>query len=216
MLKDVLLSQKAYSSLKKKIINNIIKPGTKLSEATIANQMGISRTPVREALKELVHNGFATMNPNMGIVVNNFSIEDFIEVMQLRGALEGLAARIAAAIISKEEIKELENCINKMKICCDENNILKYSEVDRKFHEIILNACKNKRLTRFHKILKEQIHGYRIKFLNMPGGFKYSFNSHQQILEAFKKNNLEEAESLSQLHIKDALKKIVDYNISNI
>jgi len=216
MFQDVPLSQKVYLSLKEKIINNSIKPGAKLSEATIAKKMGISRTPVREALRKLVDYQFATMRPNLGIAVNDISIEDVVEVMQLRGVLEGLAARIAAIVISKEEIKVLENCVNKMKIYRDENNVSEYFKLNKEFHEIILNTCRNKRLREIHKNLEEQILGFRQKSLNIPERIKHSFNDHQQILEALRKNNSVEADSLSQRHVKNALKRFIDKNIFSI
>jgi len=85
-----------------------LKPGTKLLEGKIAKQMKVSRTPIREALRELAAEGFVKISPNQGVVVSNASVEDVQEVLQIRGVLEGLAARLATKIISEEEIKELE------------------------------------------------------------------------------------------------------------
>jgi len=100
--------QESLSDIKKNIIIGTIKPGTKLLEGKIAEQMGVSRTPIREAIKGLAAEGFVKINPNQGVVVNNASIEDIQEVLQIRRILEGLATSIAAEKISQEETKKLE------------------------------------------------------------------------------------------------------------
>ena len=95
-----LLSQKVYRALKTEIIKGSLKPGTKLSEGKIAKQLGVSRTPIRETLKQLAAEGFVKMNPNQAVVVSNASLEDVQEVLQIRGVLEGLATRLATKIVN--------------------------------------------------------------------------------------------------------------------
>ena len=104
-----LLSKKVYSILKKEIIKGSFKPGFKMLEAKIAEQMGISRTPVREALRELAAEGFVILNPNQGVTVRKNSPECIKEILQIRSVLDGLAARLAVYFITEKEIKELEN-----------------------------------------------------------------------------------------------------------
>ena len=97
--------------MKTRIIEGDVKEGFKLLENKIAEQLGVSRTPVREALRELAAEEFVKMNPNQGVVVSNASVKDIQEVLQIRGVLEGLAARLATKLIKKEEIKILEKYI---------------------------------------------------------------------------------------------------------
>jgi DNA-binding GntR family transcriptional regulator len=204
-----LLSQKVYRILKTEIIKGNLKPGTKLLEGKIAGQMGISRTPIREALRELVAEGFVKINPNQGIVVSNVSIEDIQEVLQIRGVLEGLAARLAAPIINGEEIKELERYLKQMEKFSNKNDILSYSEKDSEFHELILDICGNKRLIQIRGNLTDQAHRYRIRSLSIPGRVKYSLKEHQEILEALKRKDSEQADRLSQKHIENVLTNIL-------
>lgn len=119
-----LLSQKVYRVLKTEIVKGAIKPGAKLLEGKIAEQMGISRTPVKEALRELAAEGFVKMNPNQGMIVNNASIEDVQNVLQIRGVLEGLAARLTATLISEEETKKLDSYIKQMEKFTSRNDSL--------------------------------------------------------------------------------------------
>jgi len=204
-----LLSQKVYRALKTEIIKGSLKPGTKLSEGKIAEQTGVSRTPVREALKELAAEGFVKMNPNQAVVVSSASVEDIQEVLQIRGVLEGLAARLAIKMISEEEIKELEKYQKQMEYYTKKDDVLAFSEMDAEFHELILNICGNNKLIQIRKNISDQAHRYRIRSLSIPGRLKYSLKEHQEIVEALKRKNAEQADRLSQKHIENVLANIL-------
>lgn len=204
-----LLSQKVYRVLKTEIIKGSLKPGTKLSEGKIAEQMGVSRTPVREALKELSAEGFVKMNPNQAVVISNASVEDVQEVLQIRVVLEGLAARLATKMISEEEIKELEKYQKQMEYYAKKDDVLAFGEMDAEFHELILNVCGNNRLIQIRKNLSDQAHRYRIRSLSIPGRLKYSLKEHQEIVEALKRKDAEQADRLSRKHIENVLVNIL-------
>ncbi len=208
-----LLSQKVYRAIKKDIVNGAIKPGTKLFEGKIAKQMGISRTPVREALRELAAKGFVKMNPNQGMVVNDASLEDVRNILQIRGVLEGLAARLAATLIDNEEIKKLDIYIKQMEKSTLKNDPLTFSDVDTKFHELIVNNCGNKQLIQIRKNISEQVNRYRLKSLNVPGRLKYSLKEHQEIAEALKIKDSKRADMLSRKHIESALGNFLNHII---
>lgn len=204
-----LLSQKVYRILKTEIVKRNLKPGTKLLEVKIAKQMGVSRTPVREAIRELVAEGFVKMIPNQGVIVSIASIEDTQEVLQIRSVLEGLAARLATKVINGEEIKELEQYIEQMEYYANKDNALAFSKMDVEFHELILNICGNNRLIQIRKNLSDQAHRYRIRSLSIPGRLKHSLKEHQEIVKALKRKDSEQAGRLSQKHIENVLKNIL-------
>jgi len=204
-----LLSKKVYKIIKSKIINGSLKPGTKLLEAKLAEQMGISRTPIREALRELAAKGFVKMIPNQGIVVSSDSIEDIQEVMQIRGVLEGLAAHLAATKITEEEISKLENFLKQMEKITKERDNHAFGEVDAKFHNVIVNISGNQRLIQIRKNITEQAHRYRIKLLKFSGILNYSTQDHWKIVEALKKKDSKKADRLSQKHIENVLANIL-------
>ena len=204
-----LLSQKVYRILKTEIVKRNLKPGTKLLEVKIAKQMGVSRTPVREAIRELAAEGFVKMIPNQGVIVSIASIEDTQEVLQIRSVLEGLAARLATKVINGEEIKELEQYIEQMEYYANKDNALAFSKMDVEFHELILNICGNNRLIQIRKNLSDQAHRYRIRSLSIPGRLKHSLKEHQEIVKALKRKDSEQAGRLSQKHIENVLKNIL-------
>ena len=207
-----LLSKKVYHILKARIIKGDLTQGGKLFEAKIAEQLGVSRTPVREAIKGLAAEGLVKMTPNQGVVVINVSIEDLQEVLQVRRVLEGLATSVAAKKISQEEIAKLEEIIKKMSMIISKPkpDVVAYSELNAEFHNLILNACGNKRLMKICNNLSSSDHRFRIRSLrNNPGRLKYSLKEHQDIVDALKKKDTEQADRLSQIHIDNVLKNIL-------
>jgi DNA-binding GntR family transcriptional regulator len=199
--------------LKTEIIKGSLKPGTKLSEGKIAEQMGVSRTPVREAIRELAAEGFVKISPNQGVVISNISIEDIQEVLQIRSVLEGLAARLAATKITREKIKELESFNKNMEKFISKDDILNFIKESEKFHVLILDICGNNRLVQIRKNLDDQIHRYRSISLNVPRRPKYALEEHKKITEALKQGDLTKADELSKMHIENVLKNILAYEI---
>jgi len=204
-----LLGKRVYRILKSKIINGLFKPGDKLLESRIANQLGVSRTPVREALRQLAAAGFVKMNPNQAIIVSNISIKDLREVMQIRGVLEGLAARLATPLITEKKIKVLETCNEKMEKFISKNNVFAFGEESNKFHSVILEVCGNYRLIQIRENLAEQIYKYRNVSLHILGRPESALKEHKEITEALKQGDADKADTLSKKHIVNVLINII-------
>jgi len=205
-----LLSKKVYRILKEKIIKGNFASGEKILEVNISKQLGVSRTPVREALRGLAAEGFVKMEPNQGMVVVDFSLEELKEVLETRMLLEGFAASVAAEKITPEEIAKLEGIIKKMNNCICKNDVIAYSNLNAKFHGLILNTCGNKRMMKICENLSDSEHRFKIRSLrSSPERLKYSLKEHQKILEAFKKKDSEQAEKLSRKHIDNVIKNIL-------
>ena len=206
-----LLSKKVYRVLKSRIIKGSFKPGTKLLESRIAKQLGLSRTPVREAIRELAAEGFVKISPNQGIVVNNISINNLREVLQVRGVLEGLAARLTTSLITEEKIKVLETCNENMEKFIIKNNVLAFGKESNKFHSVILEVCGNDRLVQIRKNLADQIYRFRNISLHIPGRLESALKEHREIVEALKQRDAEKADTLSKKHIANVLKNILSH-----
>ena len=204
-----LLSKKIYRILKSQIIKGTIKPGEKLLENKLAEKMGISRTPVREAIRQLAAEGFVKINPNQGIVVNDISFKDLMEVLQIRGALESLAARLLVPLITEEIVKELETCNKNMEKWALEQNVAAFARESDKFHSTILDTCGNSRLIQIRKNLSEQIYRFRKISLSIPGRLKSALKEHVTITEAIKNKNADRASELSVKHIDSVIKNII-------
>jgi len=206
-----LLSTKVYRILKSRIIKGNLKPGERLLESKIAEQLGVSRTPVREALQKIAAEGFVKMEPNLGIVVHEFSLKDLKEVLQIRRVLERLAASAAAEKINQEEINQLEKNIEETNICVIKNDVVTYIEFNAKFHNLICQFSRNERLIKICSQLVGPEHRFQIKALTIPGRLKYSLEEHQKIVEALKRRDAEQAGRLSQKHAGNILKNILVY-----
>jgi len=204
-----LLSQKVYRVLKTEIVKGFLEPGTKLFEDKIATQMGVSRTPVREAIQKLAAEGLIKIAPNQTLIVTEISLEDIQEVLQIRGVLEGLAARITAKKITRLEIDELEGIVTQMSLYITKKDLTSYCQVDDEFHNLILNLCGNKWIIQIRDNLGNFIYRFRIKSLSVPGRLKCSLEEHRKIMESLQKHNSEEADRLSQIHMENTVINIL-------
>ena len=204
-----LLNQKVYRVLKESIIKGFLEPGTKLLENKIAEEMQVSRTPVREAMQKLAAEGFVRTTPNQTMVVTEVSPEDVKEVLQIRGVLEGLAARIAAKKINRQEIDELEKIVAQMSLHLTKENLSSYCQVDDEFHDLILNICGNKWIIQIRDNLGSFIYRFRIKSLSVPGRLKHSLEEHQAIMESLREHDSAEADRLSQVHMENTVINIL-------
>jgi len=204
-----LLNQKVYRVLKEAIIKGFLEPGTKLLENKIAEEMHVSRTPVREAMQKLVAEGFVKTTPNQTLIVTEVSLEDVKDVLQIREVLEGLAARIAAKKITRQEIDELKEIVTKMGLYVTKKDLTSYCKVDDEFHNLILNVCGNKWIIQIRDNLGSFIYRFRIKSLSVPGRLRCSLEEHQKIMESLQKHNSEEADKLSQIHMENTVINIL-------
>jgi len=211
-----LLSQKVYRILKARIIKGDLKPGEKLLENKIAEQLGVSRTPVREALRELSVEGFVEISPNQAKIVSTVTFDEIWDLLQIRGVLEGLGANVAAKKINPEKIEKFNKIIDQMKHytannLVSEESILNFTRLDIEFHDLILNICGNKWLIQMHNNLKNHINRFRVRSFSVPGTFSKSLNEHCKILDAIKKGESEVAEKLSKIHMIKAFENISKY-----
>jgi DNA-binding GntR family transcriptional regulator len=211
-----LLSQKVYRILKARIIKGDLKPGEKLLENKIAEQLGVSRTPVREALRELSVEGFIEISPNQAKIVSTVTFDEIRDLLQIRGVLEGLGANIAAKKINPEKIEKFNKIIDQMKHytannLVSEESILNFTRLDIEFHDLILNICGNKWLIQMHNNLKNHINRFRVRSFSVPGTFSKSLSEHCKILDAIKKGESEVAEKLSKIHMIKAFENISKY-----
>ena len=201
-LRDVV-----FENLRDAIITQVLKPGERLMEIQLADEMGVSRTPVREAIRKLELAGLVVMVPRKGAYVAGVSMKDIHEVYEVRSALEMLAVTLAAERITDEELNALEQQVLReseeeaKKDGSDLDNII---YIDSSFHDIIYQAARNQRLVQFVNILQEQLQRFRAASLARPGRSKTALEEHKQIVEALSERNGELASKLAQEHIENA------------
>ena len=201
-------SQKAYSYLKKTIIGNQYKPGEPISESVICNQLGMSRTPVREAILKLEKENLVQIYPKRGTFIKAVSPQKLQELFEIREIIEPEAARRVAHIISKSELFEIERQLTEIKNTepLDETKAV---TVGRRLHELILKGLGNNTLIEFLQHLKVEIDRGCNEASGMQGNVLKFLNQHFEIIAALEEENGEKAKRLMTKHLKDARKALL-------
>ncbi|MFZ5592238.1 MAG: GntR family transcriptional regulator [Bacillota bacterium] len=204
------LREMVFESLREAIIQGRLKPGERLMEIQLAEEMGVSRTPVREAIRKLELEGFVVMVPRKGAYVAGISVKDIVDVFEVRAALEALAAGLAAERATEEELEELERSLVQISEVTGREDIDALVETDINFHELIYKACRNERLVQILTHLKEQITRFRTTSLSQPGRSKHAVEEHRKIVEAISDRNVELASTLAREHIENAEQSLLN------
>jgi DNA-binding GntR family transcriptional regulator len=197
-------TERAYTAIRQKIMDGGFPPGAPLREEMLANELGVSRTPVRDALRRLLADGLVESTRNQGTFVNEITEDDLHEVYHLRAMLEGYAARRAASRITPEELAELRRLADEMEALsgADEHRIARFSTLNREFHVTIVRAARSRRLEgmlgwvlQVPLVLLKQ---YRMQeWVNIAR----SNRQHREIIEALSARNAEWAGQLISAHL---------------
>jgi len=197
--KSVSAKEKVYDELKEDILTLKLSPGEPLREQELATRFGVSRTPVREALTKLNHEGLVEIIHQKGAFVARLDFTVIREIYQLREVLEGLAARLAASRIDFHKLEGIEKRLNNSE---DAGEI---EETGWRLHEYIIEAAGNKRLAEIVRVLGSQITRVHHFAARIPGRTKKSLEEHKQIIGALKKRDAKLAEMTVKKHIVSAM-----------
>lgn len=198
------LREIVFETLRDAIINQTLEPGERLMEIQMAEEMGVSRTPVREAIRKLELEGLVIMVPRKGAYVAGISVRDIHEVFEVRTSLEGLAASLAAQRITPEELDEMERNLFLEAGELEGNNLSSIIEIDTSFHDLLYKAAKNQKLFQMVSNLQEQLQRFRSASLALPGRSKTALDEHRKILEALAMGDSKHAQKLAMEHIESA------------
>jgi len=203
-----LLSQKVYHVLKNAIVRGDLAPNSKLILTEIAKSLGVSNTPIREAINKLVSEGLIKIIPNKGIIVKEINIDDFKESLQVRAFLDGLIGKLASEKITDEEIDEMMGVIREMEYTVKKDDRLNYNDLDIQFHDFLLNITGNNKLKEIYNNLINQSNRFRLRTLKIPDRMGKSLKEHREIAFKIKERNPDEANRVSQEHIESILRSI--------
>ncbi|HWP98186.1 MAG TPA: GntR family transcriptional regulator [Syntrophomonadaceae bacterium] len=204
------LRELVLDAIREAIISGTLKPRERLMEIQLAEELGVSRTPIREALRKLELEGFIVMVPRKGAYVADFSFKDIADVFEIRAALESLAAGLAAERITDEELENMERLLAEKAEAIVRNDMDKLIEVDTKFHEAIYQASRNKRLWTIINNLREQIQRCRTTSLAVPGRREESLEEHRVIVEAIQSRDPQLSRQVAQDHIENAENSMIE------
>lgn len=203
-LRDVV-----FQTLRNAILKGELKPGERLMEIQLAQRLGVSRTPVREAIRKLELEGLAIMIPRRGAIVADITVKDLEDVLEVRTSLEELAVRKACDFITEEQLRELKKAAAEFKKSVESENLLDCVEADMAFHEIIYNATGNDRLQQMLKNLREQMYRYRLEYLKDKRLHRLLVEEHDTIRRAIKKKDKEKAGAAMKNHIENQKESMV-------
>lgn len=192
---DMPLRDVVFHTLRNAILHGDLKPGERLMEIRLANVLGVSRTPIREAIRMLELEGLVIMVPRKGAHVARITEKDMNEVLEVRMGLEEFAARLACERITEEQGVALKAAAMafEMEIEKDTDDISGLAEADVKFHDIIYQATGNKRLMQLINNLREQMYRYRVEYLKDKGVRKQLAEEHAAILKALMERDYKRA-----------------------
>ncbi len=192
----------AYEELWKRVIMLGGSEEQRLSDVTLAEQLGVSRTPVRQALERLVQEGLVRSDPRRGFWTATFTAQDIHEIYDLRGALEVLAVRLAAPRLSQENLKAHLEALYAVRAELEARPVLRFLQIDIRFHMLITRASNNGRLIHSLSLLRSQSSMFQMQDTFYPERMEIALNDHEQILLALLAGNVDEAEEYLAKHIR--------------
>lgn len=207
--KKTSMSEDVYLILREQIIKNKIKPGSQLVEMDISDSLNVSRTPVREALRQLEQEGLVESFPRRGCFVTEISIEDAIELYEVREYLEGLAMKLICLNIRRVDMKSFEDIVDDMRVKLDEEDYDDLYSLHSKWNDLVVEFTTNHYLKSLLVNIYDTINRLRGISLIENRHNEEAYIETKNILEAINDGNEDECEKLAMLHVRNAKSRFI-------
>ena len=204
-LRDVV-----FNTLRQAILRGELKPGERLMEIQLANKLGVSRTPIREAIRKLELEGLVLMIPRKGAEVAEITEKSLRDVLEVRRALEELAVELVCEKITDEQIQDLKGAAEDFKASLKEGDITRIAEADVKFHDVIYMATDNQKLIQLLNNLREQMYRYRVEYLKRSDFHQQLIDEHEEIIETIENGQKERAVQVVCQHVDNQVEAVMD------
>ena len=190
------------------VIEGELAPGTRLHEGNLGKMLGVSRTPLREALKFLVSEGLLELSPGRGAVVRQFTAKDVHDSLIVLGSLEGLAGRLACANATDAEIREVQQLHDRMMDMYEKRDRLPYFKLNQAIHSAILRLTKNEALVSVHGVLQARLK--RIRYIGNGGPEKWAgaVADHEEIIMALAARDPERLSTILTAHMEKTWERV--------
>ncbi len=208
------LKDKAYTAIRDAILTLELEPGTSLVESDLASQLGISKTPVRDALQELERDGLVIRIPFKGTYVTEVMEKDLREIFQLRAVLEGLAARLATPLFTPQELEQLDRDHTASEDALAEGDLALCSKLGKGLHDAIIDKADNERLITMIRNLDASLMRFRALSDRVSGRLDISVGEHRRIIDALRRRDAYAAEESVRDHLHSVLENLSDQNQS--
>lgn len=203
-LRDVV-----FNTLRNGILRGLLPPGLRLMEIQLAKQLGVSRTPVREAIRKLELEGLVVTIPRKGAEVAEITPKDLHDVLEVRCAMEALAVELACKSITQEELSLLQQVLQKFKRLVPKGDANALAECDVEFHDIIIQSTGNKRLIQLLNNLREQMYRYRLEYLKDEHTHPLLIREHEEILSCLENRDVPRAKAVISEHINQQYEDVI-------
>lgn len=200
-LDNLTLRERVHEHLKQEILANRYRPGAELLEVPLSEELGVSRGPIREALRSLESEGLVTITPRRGAVVVSLTKRDFLEAYQVREALEALGVRLAVPRLTAAALAGLDERLDDMARCAANGDVDAFFDANAAFHEAFVEASENRKLIEVYRRLMAQMGPYRRPSARLRGKVERSIAEHRQILIAARRRDVEAAVALLMKHV---------------
>ncbi|MCX7883999.1 MAG: GntR family transcriptional regulator [Caloramator sp.] len=203
------LRGRVYNILRENILNGKYKPGENLIELKLAKELHVSRTPIREAIRQLELEGLVESIPNKGVIVKGITKKDMEDIYRIRVVLEGLAARWAIEQITDDKIKEMKDLYELMEFYTAKNDIDQIADLNTKFHDIIFSSTNSSILQHILRDFQFYVKWARHESLSTPGRKEQALKEHLNILKAFQDRDAEAAVKHLTIHVENSSKNVL-------
>lgn len=212
MNSDLPLRDVVFTTLRDAILKGELKPGERLMEIHLANKLGVSRTPIREAIRMLEQEGLAITIPRKGAQVARMTEKDLMDVLEIRDALDKLAVTDACERMTPEHFEELEAAMENFTEVTKSRDVRAIVSADEEFHNVIYKAADNPKLWHIIANLKEQMYRYRYEYVKQDKDYSDLVKDHSAIIEGLKNKDVKYVQSVMHEHLKnqvDSVKKVI-------
>ena len=199
---DLTRADEVYRKVRNRILNGEFAPGVPLSEYQLASQFELSRTPVREALARLEHEGMVRTVPGIGTLVSEITPHDIMEIYQVREKLESYAARVAAERMDVVGLNRLQHIIQQMRECAAAGYANETFASDIDLHKTIIRATQNERMFAILATLDDQMHRIRLRWVRTPRWMDGTLAEHEQIVQSIIAHDQAGADEAMRKHLR--------------
>jgi DNA-binding GntR family transcriptional regulator len=206
-LRDVV-----FNTLREAILRGELVPGERLMELQLASKLGVSRTPIREAIRMLEQEGLAITIPRKGAIVAGMTEKEMQDVLEIREALEELSVQVACDKITDEEIAQLRKNMKNFQCALETGDLKKMAQADVEFHDVIYQATDNQKLINMLNNLREQMYRYRVEYLKNPDNHQQLLDEHEAIYQGIVARDKDAVTAMMRKHISnqvDVVKNII-------
>jgi DNA-binding GntR family transcriptional regulator len=196
MEKHLTLREIILENIRDAIVAGSLKAGSRVSEPELAERYGISRTPIREAFRQLESEGYLTVIPRRGAVVSSFSPKDVEDFYAIKSILEGYAARQACEKLNDKDLDRLQAINDRLAELARQNNIKHFFKIHSDFHDLFIKAADNEKLREMIAGLVTKFQRLRFTSLSLPERMTVSVQEHEKIIDAFRRKDADMAETL--------------------